>query len=51
MEPKLLQLSYDVLNKQYEYDNNIYLDEFITRAQKVVNQLQVRLFLNCSDFL
>jgi len=40
MEPKLLQLSYDVLNKQYEYDNNIYLDEFITRAQKVVNQLQ-----------
>ena len=42
MEPKLLQLSYDVQNKQYEYDNNIYLDEFILRAQKVVNQLQVR---------
>lgn len=40
LEPKLLQLSYDVLNKQYEYDNNIYLDAFLERAQKVVNQLQ-----------
>ena len=40
LEPKLLQLAYDVLNKQYEYDNNLYLDEFLIRAQKVVNQLQ-----------
>lgn len=46
LEPKLLQLAYDVLNKQYEYDNNLYLDEFLIRAQKVVNQLQE----SCSRF-
>ena len=40
VEPKLLQLTYDVNNLQYDYENGMFRDAFIERAQKITNALQ-----------
>ena len=39
LEPKLLQMAHNSKNLQYQYENNLYVDEFVIRAQKVVNVL------------
>lgn len=41
LEPKLLQLTFDEINLQYNYENGIYLDEFLRRAQMMTNALKV----------
>jgi len=40
LEPKLLQLTFDEINLQYNYENGIYLDEFLRRAQMMTNALK-----------
>ncbi|CAG5082550.1 Oidioi.mRNA.OKI2018_I69.PAR.g10154.t1.cds [Oikopleura dioica] len=40
LEPKLLQLTFDEINQQYNYENGIYLDEFLRRAQMMTNALK-----------
>lgn len=40
LEPKLLQLTYNIKNLQYDYENGMYLEEFIKRAQLTTNSLK-----------
>lgn len=40
MEPKLLQLTFNVKNLQYNYENGIYIEEFLKRAQQATNALK-----------
>ena len=44
VEPKLLQLTYDVNNLQYDYENGMFRDAFIERAQKITNALQEKCY-------
>lgn len=46
VEPKLLQLTYDVNNLQYDYENGMFRDAFIERAQKITNALQENVIKN-----
>lgn len=40
LEPKLLQLTFNVKNLQYGYENGIYMNEFLKRAQQTTNALK-----------
>lgn len=40
LEPKLLQLTFNIKNLQYNYENGIYIEEFLQRAQQTTNALK-----------
>ena len=40
LEPKLLQLTFNIKNLQYNYENGIYIEEFLKRAQQTTNALK-----------